>query len=154
MKTLNQLYQVFQNFSTNHGQLNGYGTGDLWEVGMTEQLQYPILWVNPTQSKMIKGASGYATTDTTFRVFILDRVKPDLTNADEVLSDMNQIGHDLVKDIDSNPLFLTGSSYTFNSSDITMEYVGEKLKDNVSGVYVELSFTTPFNAGCSTPLNS
>jgi hypothetical protein len=154
MKTLNQLIKVFEDFSENHGQVHSFGVGDIWEAGMSNSLQYPTVWVQPTESRAIKGASGYAITNTKFRVFILDRVKKDETNESEVLSDTTQIAHDLIKNIDSNPVFLTGEGYTFNEEDIIMEYVTEKLKDEVSGVYLQMTFTTPFNQGCSTPLNS
>lgn len=153
MKTLNQLLKVFEDFSGSHGQLNSYGQGDLWEVGMSEEIQYPCLWVQPTQARVIKGQGGFALTNTTFRVFILDRVRKDKANEFEVLSDMNQIGHDLLKNIDQNPTFLNGN-FTLNQNDVLMEYVSEKLKDDVSGVFMELSFVSPFNSGCSTPLNS
>ena len=153
MKTINQLTKVFQDFADNHGMVNSFGTGDLWEVGMSESLLYPVVWVQPTESRLIKGQSGYSTTNTRFNIFILDRVKKDETDEMEVLSDMSQIAHDLVKDIDGNPTFLNGN-YTFNAEDIVLEFVTEKLKDEVSGVFLSMTFTTPFNLGCTTPLNS
>lgn len=153
MKTLNQLTKVFEDFAAAHGQVESFGTGDLWEVGMSESLQYPVVWVQPTESRVIKGQNGFALTNTTFRIFILDRTMKGKENEMEVLSDMTQVGHDLLKNIDQNPVFLTGD-YTLNQNDVVMEYVSEKLKDDVTGVYMSLSFVTPFNMGCSTPLNS
>jgi len=153
MKTLNQLTKVFEDFATAHGQVNSFGYGDLWEVGMSQSLQYPVVWVQPTESKVIKGQSGFALTNTTFRVFILDRTMKGMQNDMEVLSDMTLIGHDLLRDIDQNPVFLNGN-YTLNQNEVVMEYVQEKLKDDVAGVYMSLSFVTPFAFGCSTPQNS
>jgi hypothetical protein len=154
MRTLNQLIEVFKDFADSHGQIRGsFGVGDLWEVGMSGKLNYPVLWINPTDSRVIKGVGGYSTTETTFRVFILDRVDEAETNENEVLSDTNLIGHDLIRHIDSDPVFLNGD-YTFNNGDITFEFVTEKLKDKVSGVYMSLAFQYPFNLGCSTPYNS
>jgi hypothetical protein len=154
MKSLNQLIKSFSDFADAHGQINSFGVGDLWEVGMSTELQYPLLWIQPTETKIIKGeAETFAISTTKFRVFILDRVKKDETNEMEVLSDTTQIGHDLVKNIDQNPIFLSGN-YTLNEEDVLMEYVTEKLKDEVSGVYMQMTFSYPFNSGCSTPLNS
>lgn len=153
MKTLNQLIKVFSDFADNHAQLHSFGVGDLFEAGMSESLDYPILWVQPQESRIIKGQTGYNRTDTLFRVFIVDRVKKDEGNENEVLSDCNLICHDLVKYIDSYPEFLL-NDYTLNNFDVTMEYVTEKLKDEVSGIYTQMTFSTPFNSGCSTPLNS
>lgn len=152
MKTLNQLIKVFEDFADNHAQVHSFGVGDLFEAGMSESLDYPVVWIQPTESRIIKGQTGYNRTDTLFRVFIVDRVKKDEGNENEVLSDCNLIGHDLVKYIDSYPTFLL-NDYTLNNNDVVMEYVTEKLKDEVSGVYMQMSFTTPFNSGCSTPLN-
>lgn len=154
MKTLNQIIKVFNDFADAHPQINSFGTGDLWEVGMSEDIQYPVLWVQPTESRVIKGTSGTFTyTSNLIRVFILDRVKKGKENEIEVLSDMSQVAHDLVKNIDQNPTLSLGG-ILLNNNDVVMEYVGEKLKDDVSGIYTALTFISPFNSGCSTPLNS
>jgi hypothetical protein len=153
MKTINQLIAVFEELANGPGQINSFGVGDLWEAGMSKSLVYPVLWVQPVEQRILKGASGYAQTNTRFNVFLLDRVAKDERNENDVLSDMSMIAHDIVRDIDSNPVFLNGN-FTFNSNDVVLEFVTEKLKDEVSGVYMQLAFATPFNYGCSTPFNS
>ena len=45
IQTVNQLISVFKDISTRHYQINGFGIGDNWENGASEEKIHPVLWI-------------------------------------------------------------------------------------------------------------
>lgn len=96
--TYNQLIKWFSDFAANHYQINYFGNGDFWEAMESNQANhklFPILWVNPTSSRI---EFPYMTTS--FTILCMDLVNKDESNENEVLSDMQLIMQDLKSTLD------------------------------------------------------
>ena len=51
--TLNQLIQMFNDFSTDHLQLNDFGYGPTSDIGTSKNMSFPYLWVTHSQASSI-----------------------------------------------------------------------------------------------------
>ena len=90
----NQVIKQLNDFATNHKQVKSFGNGDLWEVVQHDQLtnfNYPLLWVVDQAASMGDGDFTW-----NFQVIVMDIVRKDESNENEVKSDCVQILIDLV----------------------------------------------------------
>jgi hypothetical protein len=94
MMTLNNSKALFQNIATAHYNLNGFGFGRLFEVNgeIKPGITYRCLWVVPISTVVTD-----QTVQRTFNVMVLDLVKKDKSNRDEVWSDCEQDLNDVIK---------------------------------------------------------
>ncbi len=92
--TFNNIKSLFQTIVTSHDILKGFGLGNLFEINgkLKPGLTYPLMWVVPLDSVPTE-----QTKQRKFNVLMLDLVKKDKSNRDEVWSDMEQCMDDLVK---------------------------------------------------------
>jgi len=145
IKSLNQLVKVFQDVATNHGQINDFGFGDIWEAGKSRKLKYVCLWLNCLSVTPIKSVNGnYNQTTFRFRVFLLDLVNKDNDNDTEVLSDTVQIAQDILSELNDNPWYGDeGIIIPLNNIGITL--FREKLEDELNGCWFDIDLTVPYN---------
>ena len=146
MQTLNQLIQKLNDFATSHQQVNSFGFGDLWEIEASGAKDAVVMWANVTNGN-IDIAGKQATID--FRICIMDLVKKDESNENEVLSDCYLIAMDLVAYLNNNPNW---DNYTI-ASNVPMTPFTERFDNDWSGWIVDITLQNRFVSDyCQIPL--
>jgi hypothetical protein len=92
--TYNQVIKQLNDFADAHKQIKSFGNGNLWEVVQHDQLSnfnYPLMWINDQSATMGNGDFTW-----NFQVLVMDIVRKDESNENEVKSDCVQILIDLI----------------------------------------------------------
>ena len=99
MITYKNIIDDFNTIATNHFLINSFHSGLLDEVDINklDQSDFPILYVEPGNTNIDKGVLTY-----TFTVFTMNLVKEDLTNREQVWSEMLQIMQDIIAEFRQN----------------------------------------------------
>lgn len=144
--TLNQLIQKLNDFATAHQQVHSFGFGDLWEIEASGAKNAVTMWANVVNGAVdINGKQ----SSIDFRVCIMDLVKKDESNENEVLSDTYLIGLDLVAYLNNNSNW---DSYTI-ANNITMTPFTERFDNDWSGWIIDFTLTNRFLSDyCQIPL--
>lgn len=149
IQTVNQLISVFKDVATRHYQINGFGIGDDWESGATENM-HPVLWVNPVTASMPSSDNGYKTFEIDFDIRIFDLVSKDESNENDVLSDCIDILKDIISEFKRHPYYVNSQLNIID--DISFEAFTEELDEEVSGWSCEITLMTPIlNSFCGIP---
>lgn len=144
--TLNQLIKKLNDFATAHQQVHSFGFGDLWEIEASGAKNAVTMWANVVNGAVdINGKQ----SSIDFRVCIMDLVKKDESNENEVLSDTYLIGLDLVAYLNNNSNW---DSYTI-ANNITMTPFTERFDNDWSGWIIDFTLTNRFLSDyCQIPL--
>ena len=99
MITYKNIIDDFNTIATNHFLINSFHSGMLDEVDINklDQSDFPILYVEPGNTNIDKGVMTY-----TFTVFTMNLIKEDLSNREEVWSEMLQIMQDIIAEFRQN----------------------------------------------------
>jgi hypothetical protein len=99
MITYKNFIDDFKTVATNHFLINSFHSGMLDEVDINklDQSDFPILYVEPGNTNIDKGVMTY-----TFTVFTMNLIKEDLSNREEVWSEMLQIMQDVISEFRQN----------------------------------------------------
>lgn len=151
--TYNQTLTVLQDIATRHFQLNTFGVGKNWEIGASEELIYPLLWVQPINALMERGTNeGYAAMQINMELKVIDLVDKDEGNEDDVQSDTLQILQDIITEFTSHP-FYTNSKFDL-VGDLTFLPLDEVTDEQCNGWAVEVQMRTPYqNSFCGIPVS-
>ena len=151
IQTVNQLISVFKDIATRHYQINGFGIGDDWENGASEEKMHPVLWINPVTANMPESEStGYKTFEIDFEVRVFDLVSKGESNENDVLSDCIDILKDIILEFKGHPYYVNSQLNIID--DISFEAFTEEFDEDVSGWVCELSLMTPIlNSFCGIP---
>jgi len=148
MLTLNQTIEILKNFTSKHKQLNSFYFGDKWEVGASENIQYPLLWCSLQNVAMTDNV-----VERRFLIDISDKVNLDESNENHVLSDCEQIAFDLLnylEQISDNENIGLRISRNTQLTDYT-----EDRDDMVSGFFFEITLSSHIAGfSCNLPINS
>jgi len=148
MLTLNQTIEILKNFTSKHKQLNSFYFGDKWEVGASENIQYPLLWCSLQNVAMTDNV-----VERRFLIDISDKVNLDESNENHVLSDCEQIAFDLLnylEQISDNENIGLRISRNTQLTDYT-----EDRDDMVSGFFFEITLSSHIAGfSCDLPINS
>lgn len=141
--TLNQLIAKLQSIATSHAQINDFFFGDIADLGSEKPMQYPVLFADIAPSNF-----SYKVISLNFQLMVMDIVKKDLSNENDVMSDCLQILEDVIIEL-RNPseVFLIQDSITLNPF---MDSQG----DEVAGWTANITINVPstYNS-CAIPLN-
>jgi hypothetical protein len=136
MFTHNQIISSFKTFSSDHEQLESYGTGPIDEVNeatIQEPIYYPQMWAF---------LSGAATSENTisysYDVLFYDLVQPDASNMDEVLSDTILIANDFLIYLNAPENY---DKWFFDIGQ-SIEPFTDRFRDDVTGVKVSITLKT------------
>ena len=140
IQTINQLTSVWKDIATRHYQLNHFGIGDSWEVGVKANM-HPVLWVNPVTATMPATDNGYKTFEIDFEVRVFDLVDKDELNENDVLSDTIDILKDIIAEFKGHPYYVNSQLNIID--DISFESFTEEFDEEVSGWLCEISLMTP-----------
>ena len=141
IQTINQLVSVWKDIATRHYQINGFGVGDNWEVGVNEAYMHPVLWINPVTASMPSSDNGYKTFEIDFEVRLFDLVNKDESNENDVLSDTIDILKDIVAEFKGHPYYVNSQLNIIG--DIDFEAFTEEFDEEVSGWSCDISLMTP-----------
>lgn len=141
--TLNQLIDKLQTIATNHEQLNSFFFGDIADLGADSPIQYPVLYADVAPSNF-----SYKVIGLNIQMMVMDIVKKDLSNENEVLSDCLQMMEDVIIEL-RNPseIFLIQDS-------ISLTPFSDSQGDEVSGWTANITINIPSNYNsCAVPSN-
>ena len=145
MLTLNQIVKKLETFANDHKQLSGnFLFGQFYDYVANKSEQYPamIVYLQPNQL--------YENTDTyTFQITICDRLKKDVENEIEVLSDTNLIAKDLITYFKNSP---TERDVIINTS-VTLNDFSDREDSETAGYFFDITFRQNFDYNyCDIPL--
>ena len=145
MLTLNQIVKKLETFANDHKQLSGnFLFGQFYDYVANKSEQYPamIVYLQPNQLS--------ENTDTyTFQVTICDRLKKDVENEIEVLSDTNLIAKDLITYFKNSP---TERDVIINTS-VTLNDFSDREDSETAGYFFDITFRQNFDYNyCDIPL--
>ena len=95
--TYEEIIQLFETVCADHYQVNEMSTSpDLTDLevgnkGDQQPAVYPYVFLQPTPSRLEKGSMIY-----TFNMIVMDRVKRNMDKETNTISDMIQIGQDII----------------------------------------------------------
>jgi hypothetical protein len=141
--TLNQLIGKLQTIATNHEQINSFFFGDIADLGTEKPMQYPVLFADVAPSNFT-----YKVIGLNLQIMVMDIVKKDLSNENDVISDTLQIIEDVIIEL-RNPseVFLIQDS-------INLTPFSDSQGDEVSGWTANITINIPstYNS-CAVPSN-
>lgn len=141
--TYDQIITLFNNIAVAHKQINEFGNGRLFEMDGTMKpgLNYPLLWAVPVSSETLEN-----TKNRRFILLVLDQVKKDESNRNNVWSDCESILDDVIKIIKNE-----SSDYNL-IGDPSLTPVTEFHGDWVTGWQSEIVIETNLNNNyCDVP---
>lgn len=142
MYTFNQINKAFNDIAVEHKQINTYGIGDIWEIATSGTINYPMMWAQPTDSRLEQNV--YVSS---FTLIFMDIVHKDESNENEVLSDMEQVALDVVALLKNN-----NYDFDFKAENISFKRFTERFLDYVSGVAIDIEIRVPYFADrCAVP---
>jgi hypothetical protein len=141
--TLNQLIAKLQTIANNHEQINSFFFGDIADLGTESPMQYPVLFADVAPSNF-----SYKVIALNFQLMVMDIVKKDLSNENDVMSDTLQMIEDVIIEL-RNPseIFLIQDS-------ITLTPFMDSQGDEVAGWTANITLNVPstYNS-CAIPSN-
>lgn len=154
----NQLIQMFEDFATAHLQINSFGVGPTSEIGTSNQINYPLLWITHRTTSDIVVTNKTQIPQLTLTFIIVDQINNQSNylninginsdNQQEVLSDTLQISQDLVNYI-STQMGQFGVKLMENN--ISIEPIFDELEDKVSGWIMDVNLQLK-HSNCITPI--
>lgn len=142
-KTYNQHKEFFEEIADKHFQIHSFGMGEEHEINGAAEAdrKYVKMWVIP-----IDKITRENTIERTFEFLIFDLVQKDESNEDEVISDTDQILHDVIK-------ILHNESDDFDVINEPQAFpFTEKYADDVSGHRAQVIIQTDrANNYCDVP---
>lgn len=107
--SLNQVVDLFQNFSERHYFLNDFGFGPTSEIGTSRQMDFPYMWVSLNENSVINPQNRTAIPELSFSVLFMDKTNiqtnylningDNSNNVQEILSDMLQVLQDFITEV-------------------------------------------------------
>ena len=123
MITYKNFIDDFSTIATNHFLINSFHSGLLDEVDIEklDESNFPILYVEPGTTTADTGMLTY-----NFNVFVMNKIKEDLSNREEVWSEMLQIMQDIISEFKQNLSLQrtggdSGKKYSYVSGEVVLE---------------------------------
>jgi|TARA_R100001440_G_scaffold3260_1_gene8172 hypothetical protein len=145
--TLNMLYDLFRSVGSSNTIIQTTTIGDIFEVDLVET-KYPLLHIGTETATYDTSSLTY-----TFQFIVMDLVKKDESNEEEVLSDMLQVIGDVLSVLlnsDFDDDFLDFRQVIQIQQNITCEPFTERFDNEVTGWTAGINIVVEFNASaCS-----
>lgn len=139
--TIKEVKSLLNKLATDHKQINDFGWGDVWEIGESKSITYPLMYCT-IQNSNVSGK----TFNLSLSIIFADLVFEDEKNEDDVISDQMLICQDIIAQLRSDTFdFTLGQSVAIN-------FFTERLSDLVAGVQAEITLALPYVADrCAVP---
>lgn len=139
--TINQVKKLLNDLATAHLQINDYGWGDVWELGESESITYPLMYATIGASS-IQGK----TFNLNISLLFMDLVYGDNTNLDDVITDQMLICQDIIAQLRSDDF-----NFVLNDN-VSIDFFTEEFSDLVAGVKADIVLQLPYIADrCAVP---
>jgi hypothetical protein len=139
--TINQVKSLLNNLATAHKQINDYGWGDVWELGESDSITYPLMYCTIGASSIVGNEFNLS-----IQILFMDLVFGDNSNIDDVISDQMLICQDIIAQLRSN-------DFEFIIEDnVPIQFFTERFSDLVAGVSADITLSLPYVADrCAVP---
>jgi hypothetical protein len=153
--SLNQIITIFRDIATRSKMINDFGFGNTYDLNAKKNIQYPLLWIEPSQNVTKDGGQniGFREFYYGLNVYVIDRIDKGDSNYQELLSDTQYILNTIIAEIDQhifyidNNMSLTGDIYT---NPIVYSY-----DDNLNGYQAQLKIKVPLRySPCNNPIQN
>ena len=153
--SLKEIIEDFRTFVAQDAFLNSFGYGEVYDIGTSKSITYPLLWTTNTQASQIDVTNKNITPRLRFTFLFLDRY-----NIQEDLS--NENGHNTtnVEDILSQQYFnafrflnYIAIQKKYNIVNTQIDVVTDETKDKLYGARLDVEFRMPLNLECFGPVN-
>jgi len=141
--TLNMLYDLFRAVGANNTIIQTTTIGDIFEVDLVETT-YPLLHIGTSTAQYETGSLTYS-----FQFIVMDLVKKDESNEEEVLSDMLQVIGDVLSVLLNSDFDTDFTDFRHNiaiQQTISCEPFTERFDNEVTGWTASIDIVVPFNA--------
>ena len=149
--SVNQIISIFRDLSIRHEMVNDFGYGPTYNIGASQPMKFPYIWVEQGQAQVLKSLNGYKENIYTFQVYCMDKINKGDDNYDEIISDTKFILDSIISDMSQHQYYVD-----FNISlylDIVMDVVTEATDDNVNGWVANISLKNPVRyTPCNVPI--
>jgi len=146
--TLANLYEVFSRIGTNNTQIETTTIGDIFEVDLVETT-YPLMHVTTENASFDTNNLTY-----NFQIIVMDLVKKDESNEEQVLSDTLQVIGDVISTIRNAENGLPNLTDFRNNiriqDSISCEPFTERFDNEVTGWTASLSIEVAFELSACT----
>ena len=139
--TYEEIIQLFETICNDHYQVNEFSTSpdlsdlEVGDKGNQNPAVYPYVFLQPTPSRLEKGSMIYS-----FNMIVMDRVKRDEEKQTNTISDMIQIGQDIIAYFN----FKVPRPDALIALPVTLTPFVEKYDGVVSGATFQINVQTPF----------
>lgn len=139
--TITQVKTILNDLANAHFQINDFGWGDVWEIGESESITYPLMYCT-MQNSNISGK----TFNFNISIIFADLVYADEKNEDQVIADQMLICQDIIAQLRSDRWdFVLGQN-------VNITFFTERLSDLVAGVQAQITLALPYVADrCAVP---
>ena len=139
--TIKEVKKLLNNLAIDHKQINDFGWGDVWEIGESKSITYPLMYCT-IQNSNVSGK----TFNLSLSIIFADLVFEDEKNEDDVISDQMLICQDIIAQLRSDTF-----DFTLSQS-VNVNFFTERLSDLVAGVQATISLALPYVADrCAVP---
>jgi len=152
-KNLQWIDLIFKDFVDRSLELEGYGFGNIDQIN-SEVLEYPYLWVDPDRTRVIRNTSpksGFSAMEVEIEVIVADKLRSDVTNEVETISDVNEIILSAITELSQHPYYVKNNVSLSRDIDIVNEW--RRNDDIVNRAVARLTLRWPFSyTYCSQPV--
>jgi hypothetical protein len=127
--TLNQVINLISQISLAHKQVNDFGFGEPSSISASEQIAYPLVWMDIQPSSISEKTLSLAVT-----LYVLDIVRDNEDNETDTLSDCLSIAQDIYAEL-ANPSY---EDYFLIQYSAPLTPIREGFPDKVNGWQIDL----------------
>lgn len=139
--TITEIKKILNDLADAHFQINDFGWGDVWEIGESESIVYPLMYCT-MQNSNINGK----VFNFNISIIFADLVFADEKNEDSVIADQMLICQDIIAQLRSEKWDFT------LGQNVSIAFFTERLSDLVAGVRADISLAIPYVADrCAVP---
>ena len=139
--TITQVKKILNDLADAHYQINDFGWGDVWEIGESESVTYPLMYCTMQNSNISGRVFNFNIS-----IIFADLVFGDEKNEDQVITDQMLICQDIIAQLQSDKWdFVLGQN-------VSITFFNERLSDLVAGVQAQITLALPYVADrCAVP---
>ena len=149
--TLNMIIDLFRDIADRHLMVNDFGNGPSYNIGASNPMKFPYLWVENQSATTISSVNGMKEKQYTFVLYLMDKINKGDDNFDEIISDTDFILDGIIQEFSQSPFYVQNRISLVGN--IVMQPVVEVTDDNVNGWQATLTFKVPiFKTYCDMPI--
>ncbi len=153
-KTYNNVITTLKNLGEEHQQIATTTTGSIFDIDLEKNTKYPLMHINP-----VNVTTGRVGLTYNFQIFVMDMVKDDNSNEQEVYSEVLGICVDIISIFRNSKwqsqvtLDLDAPVY-FTEGDFTLEPFTERFDQAVTGWVFQIGINVDNSfQSCAIPMD-